>query len=145
MVSVICTALLHLSPTRPVAIFAHSVAQPRARYESMNAASDWAEDLDATEMIDLDALTSRSVRSTSKTKKGFKRPIVLQGAASSGSLPGALDVTAEGVPEHKQRQDLVQAGMDVRDTPKLVNDVLSPTSEAATAGPSKANHANDSD
>ena len=114
----------------------------------MDAASGRAEDLDATEIIDIDAPASRTVRSTSKedkSKKSHQRPVAIQGASPSGSLPGALDVTAEGVPEHKQRQDLVQAGMDVRDTPKLVNDVLSPTSKAATAGPSKANHANDSD
>lgn len=91
----------------------------------MNAASGGARDLDATEMIDVDALASRSVRSTSKkdeTKKSHKKPVAFQGA--SASLPGeVLEVTAEGVPEPNQGHDSVEAGMNVRDVPKLVNDV----------------------
>ncbi len=114
----------------------------------MDAASGRAEDLDATEIIDIDAPASRTVRTTSKedkSKKSHQRPVAIQGASPSGSLPGALEDTAGEVPEHKQGQDLVEAGMNVRDTPKLVNDVPSPTNSAATAGPNKAHDANDSD
>jgi hypothetical protein len=114
----------------------------------MDAASGRAEDLDATEMIDIDALASRAVRLTSKedkSNKSHKRPVAIQGASPSGSLPGALEDTAGGVPEHKQGQDFVEAGMNVRDMPKLINDVPSPTNSAATTGPNKANDANDSD
>ena len=76
-------------------------------------------------MIDIDALASRAVVLTSKedkSNKNHKRLVAIQGALPSGSLPGALEDTAGGVPEHKQGQDFVEVGMKVRDTPKLVND-----------------------
>ena len=124
------------------------------------------EGFSATEISDSDALTSPSnllvTRQTSKkeNKKVKKRPVALEGAKGTDVLPGALSVTAEGVTEQGERLDDGEAGMNVRDTPKLVNDSPSRTNSAgssrmtllvdtdagkAAAGAAEASWTNDND
>jgi len=124
------------------------------------------EGFSATEISDSDALTSPSnllvTRPTSKkeNKKVKKRPVALDGAKATDVLPGALSVTAEGVIEQGERLDDGEAGMNVRDTPKLVNDSPSRTNSAgssrrtllvdtdagkAAAGAAEASWTNDND